>query len=95
MSPRVGVIIGILVAANLLLAGYITMVRSRQPATSPDAKPAEKILLPRIQLFDDRGQTFQSDQLLGTPLFVQFINPDVRQHIDVLSAILKIVLNKI
>lgn len=89
MSRRVSVIIGILIAANLLLAGYITVVRSRQPLTSPDDKKTEKKLLPRVQLFDDRGQTFHSDQLLGTPLFVQFINPDVQQHIDLLSAILK------
>ena len=89
MSRRVGVIIGILIAANLLLAGYITVVRSRQPVTPPDTKQTEKKMLPRFQLFDDRGQTFQSEQLLGTPLFVQFINPDVRQQIDLLSAILK------
>ena len=89
MSRRMRIIIGILIAANLLLAGYITVVRSRQPVTSPDAKTTEKKLLPRVQLFDDRGQTLQSEQLLGTPLFVQFINPDVRQHIDLLSAILK------
>ena len=89
MSRRVGVIIGILIAANLLLAGYITVVRSRQPVTSPVAKPAEKIFLPRVPLFDDRGRTLQSEQLLGTPLFVQFINPDVGPHIDLLSAILK------
>ena len=89
MSRRVSVTIGILIAANLLLAGYITVVRSRQPLTSPDDKKTEKKLLPRVQLFDDRGQTFHSDQLLGTPLFVQFINPDVRPHIDLLSAILK------
>ena len=88
MSRRAGIIIGILIAANLLLAGYITVVRSRQPLTPPDTKTTEKKLLPRVQLFDDRGQTFQSEQLLGTPLFVQFINPDVQQHIDLLYAIL-------
>jgi len=89
MSRRVGVTITILIAANLLLAGYITVVRSRQPVTPPDTKQTEKKFLPRFQLFDDRGQTFQSEQLLGTPLFVQFINPDVQRHIDLLSAILK------
>ena len=52
-------------------------------------RPAEKKLLPRFQLFDDRGQTFQSEQFLGTPLFVQFINPDVQRHIELLSEILK------
>ena len=88
MSLRIRFIVGILIAANLLLAGYITVVRSRQPVTSPNAK-TEKKLLPRLQLIDDRGQTFQREQFLGTPLFVQFINPDVRQHIDLLSAILK------
>lgn len=89
MSRRTRVIIGILIAANLLLAGYISVVRSRQPVTSPDTRTTEKKLLPRVQLSDDRGQTYLSEQLLGTPLFVQFINPDVRPHIELLSAILK------
>jgi hypothetical protein len=40
-------------------------------------------------LFDDRGQTLQSEQFLGAPLFVQFVNPDVRQQTDVVAAILK------
>lgn len=84
MSHRMRFIIGILITANLLLAGYIAAVRSRQPVTSADTKR-----LPQVPLFDDRGQTFQSEQFLGTPLFVQFINPDVRQQTDLLSAILK------
>ena len=88
MSFR-SLIIGVLIAANLLLVGYITVVRSRQPVTPPEARTTEKKLLPRAQLFDDRGQTFQSDQLLGTPLFVQFVNPDIRQQTDLVAAILK------
>ena len=89
MSLRIRFIVVILIAANLFLAGYIAVVRSRQPVTPPEAKTTEKKLLPRVQLFDDRGQTIESDQLLGTPLFVQFINPDVRPHINLLSALLK------
>lgn len=89
MSRRSRIIIGILIAANLLLVGYISVVRSRQPVTSRNAKTSEKKLLPQTQLFDDRGQTVRTEQFLGTPLFVQFINPDVRPHVDLLSAILK------
>ena len=89
MSRRSRVIIGILIAANLLLAGYISVVRSRQPVPSRNAKTSEKELLPQTQLFDDRGQTLRTEQFLGTPLFVQFINPDVEQQTNLLSAILK------
>jgi hypothetical protein len=89
MSLRIRFTVVILIAANLFLAGYIVVVRSRQPATPAEARTAEKKLLPRIQLLDDRGQTFQSDQLLGTPLFVQFVNPNNRQQTDLVSAILK------
>lgn len=85
MSLRTRIILGTLITVNLLLAGYITVVRSRQPAT---AKTTEKKLLPEVQLSDDRGQTLQSKQFRGTPVFVQFINPDVRQQTDLLSAIL-------
>src|SRR5262249_55129589 len=74
---------------NLLLAGYITVVRSRQAGTSANAKTTEKKLLPEVQMLDDRGQTLQSKQFLGAPLFVQFINPDIRQQTDLLSAVLK------
>lgn len=88
MSLRTRFIVVFLIAANLFLAGYIVVVRSRQPVTPPDARTTEKKLLPRIQLFDDRGQNFQSDQLLGTPLFVQFVDPDIRQQTDLVSAIL-------
>lgn len=89
MSLRVRIIVGFLITANLVLAGYITVVRSRHPLTSPDDKATDKRLLPQIQLSDDRGQTIQSEQLLGTSLFVQFVNPDVRQQTDLVSAILK------
>ena len=88
MSLRTRIIIGTLVAVNLLLAGYITVVRSRQPVTSANARTTEKKLLPEVQMVDDRGQSLQTKQFLGTPLFVQFINPDVRQQTDLLSAIL-------
>jgi hypothetical protein len=86
MSLRTRIILGALVAVNVLLAGYITVVRSRQPVTSRNA--AEKKFLPEIQMLDDRGHTVQSKQFLGAPLFVQFINPDVRQQTDLLYAIL-------
>lgn len=89
MSLRIRIMIGILIAVNLLLAGYISVVRSRQPVTSPGARTTKKKLFPRVQMFDDRGQTIQSEQLLGTPLLVQFINPDIRQQTDLVSAILK------
>jgi hypothetical protein len=88
MPRRTQIIIGVLIAANLLLAGYISTVRSRQPVLAP-SKRNNIELLPRVQLFDDRGQTLQSEQFVGTPLFVQFVNPDVRQQTDVVSAILK------
>jgi hypothetical protein len=88
MALRIRITIGVLIAANLLLAGYISVVRSRQPAAA-NAKTTEKKFLPRVQLIDDRGNNLQSEQFLGTPLFVQFINPDVPQQTDVLSAILK------
>lgn len=87
MSLRTRIIIGVLIAANLLLAGYISIVRSRQPVAAA-SKSSRPKLLPSVQLFDDRGQTLQSEQFLGTPLFVQFVNPDVRQQTDVVAAIL-------
>ncbi len=87
MSLRIRLIVGFLIAVNVLLAGYISVVRSRQPETSRDAK-TEKKLLPEVQMVNDRGQSLQSKQFLGTPLFVQFINPDVRQQTDLLSAVL-------
>lgn len=86
MSFRTRIILGFLIAANVLLVGYISVVRSRQSGTSRAA--AEKKLLPQVQMLDDRGQTVQTKQFLGAPLYVQFINPDVRQQTDVLSAIL-------
>ena len=87
MSFRSRIIIGVLIAANLLLAGYISIVRSRQPVAAASKSTSPK-LLPKVQLFDDRGQTLHSEQFLGTPLFVQFVNPDVRQQTDVIAAIL-------
>ena len=89
MSLRIRIILGVLIAANLLLAGYISVVRSRQPVTSPDARTTEKKHLPQLQMLDDRGLRLRSEQFLGKPLFVQFINPDVQQQTDLLSAILK------
>jgi hypothetical protein len=40
-------------------------------------------------MVDDRGQSLQSKQFLGTPLFVQFINPDMREQTDLLAVIIK------
>lgn len=89
MSLRSRIIIGVLIAANLLLAGYISIVRSRQPVAAAAPKTTSPKLLPKVQLFDDRGQTLQSEQFLGMPLFVQFVNPDIRPQTDVVAAILK------
>lgn len=89
MSFRIRIILGFLIAVNLLIAGYITVVRSRQAVPSLDAKTAEKKLLPHVQMVDDRGQSLTSQQFLGTPLLVQFINPEVREQTDLLYAILQ------
>jgi hypothetical protein len=77
-----------LVAANLLLAGYV-VYRQSLPEAAAEAVPLEKTQsLPGVSLRDDGGRVFDSKQLLGQFLFVQFINPHVKAQIDSLTEVL-------
>jgi hypothetical protein len=42
---------------------------------------AESHILPLVELRDDNGRVFRTDRFIGSPLFVQFINPHVEAEI--------------
>jgi len=77
-----------LVAANLLLAGYLVH-RHYSPEAIADASPVgETQALPGVSLRDDNGRVLDLKQPLGRFLFVQFINPHVKAQVDSLTEVL-------
>jgi hypothetical protein len=78
--------IGLLVVINLSLAGYVAA--RRYLFTKPQLIPvAQSHKMPRVELRDDTGRVFSTDQFKGTALFVQFINPYIEAQITSFSKV--------
>lgn len=73
--------IGVLVLINVSLAGYV--VAHRYIFAKPKLVPvAQSHMLPPVELRDEKGRVFHTDRFIGSPLFVQFINPHVEAEIS-------------
>jgi hypothetical protein len=72
--------IGILILVNVSLAGYV--VAHRYIFAKPKLVPvAQSHVLPLVELRDDNGRVFGTNRFIGSPLFVQVINPHVEAEI--------------
>lgn len=81
MMIRYRLLIGLLVAANLTVAGFIfTRPHESANESSPETKKPER--LPLVKLRDDAGRELVTDTFAGKPLFIQFINPHVQAQVD-------------
>ncbi len=78
MSNRNRIIIGILLAANLIAGGLV--FARRYSSRAPDSL-SESGSLPSLDIRDDSGRSINTNQFLGSPLFVQFVNPYVDAQI--------------
>jgi hypothetical protein len=79
MSNRNRFIIGILLAVNLFVGSFV-FARRYSSASMPISPPGNDSL-PMLELQDDSGNEFNTKQFIGSPLFVQFINPYVDAQI--------------
>lgn len=95
MHIRARLILGILVVVNLVLAGYVGIVRwsqrsaVRAAAAACNTSAADSKVLPPVDLHSDKGQQLSTRQFLGTPLLVQFVNPAMRRQTDLVSEVLR------
>jgi hypothetical protein len=72
--------IGFLIVANVLLGGYV--FARRYIFAAPILVPvAQSHTLPLIELQDEKGNVFRTDRFIGSPLFVQFVNPSVEAQL--------------
>ncbi|PYP88305.1 MAG: hypothetical protein DMF61_06865 [Blastocatellia bacterium AA13] len=81
VNSRRRLLLAVLVAANILVAGYLLARRSGTAKAIGPLPLALTQSLPLIELKDDAGQAMQTSTLLGSPLFVQFVNPYVEPQI--------------
>lgn len=71
----------ILVIANVVMAGYVIGRNFRLRYTHDPVPVAESNNLPLIQLVDDNDRRINTSTLIGSPLFVQFVNPYIEAQI--------------
>ena len=88
MARRVRLLLLVLIAGNLLLATYVFAVRFFH-AGDPVIQAVQKRKLPPLLLRNDKGQEIDTANLIGLPLFIQFINSEVRQQTDLASEVLR------
>ncbi|HEX8183980.1 MAG TPA: hypothetical protein VF747_04495, partial [Blastocatellia bacterium] len=82
MSFRHRFIIALLVAANLIVIGYLFSFRQRSSSAADTVAINKPHSLPLLKLSDDGGKEFDTRMFMGTPLFVLFINPHVQAQVD-------------
>jgi len=89
MRVRYIVLISILIVANVLVAGWLVVNRGNPDLHSRVTPIQESSLLPVMDLQDDRKQIISTKNLIGSPLFVQFIDPRVDAQVNAILNILK------
>lgn len=88
MKSRQRMLILILATANLVVIGYL-FGRSYLPAAKSIPGQADDARrLPLVELRNDEGRILSSSTFIGSPLFVQFVNPEVDQQIESIKTIL-------
>ena len=75
-------LISILVIANVVLASYVLGRNFISRYTDDPVPVAESNTLPLIDLVDDNDRRINTSTFVGSPLFVQFINPYVETQIS-------------
>jgi hypothetical protein len=88
MSNQQRLLLGVLVAGNVVPVGYLFARSSFLASKSVPAHPAAAGRLPFVEMRDDRGAVVTTSSLIGSPLFVQFVNPYVDQQIASLRVLL-------
>lgn len=76
------VLIIILVAANLLMVGWLMSRHGNSHPQSYVIPVRDSGHLPALDLYDDQGQIISTAKLKGSPLFVQFIDAQIKTQVD-------------
>lgn len=82
MTFRHRLLIGLLLGANLIVVGYLINSRQDSKTQAEPVTVKKTQRLPSLKLLDDGGKEFDTGELIGNPIFVQFINPHVPAQVD-------------
>ncbi len=82
MTFRHRLLIGLLLGANLVVAGYFITSRQDSKTQAEPVTHKKPQRLPSLKLLDDGGREFDTEKLTGNTVFVQFINPHIPAQVD-------------
>ena len=88
MTTRHRYTILVLIVANFLVLGYLASHDSTFN-DSHESIPTTLTLLPNITIQDDKGQSMVTNDFIGSPLFVQFVNSNVNAQVASIDRILE------
>lgn len=75
-SPIQRILIGLLILANIGLIVFLILRSADHPKVRPIVK-AGNLVLPTGEYLDATGRTLDTTRLLGSPVYVQFVNSHV------------------
>lgn len=78
------ILLAILAVSNITVLGYLWL---RNGSRGKQATPTE-VRLPSIELIDDRGTRVLLLSLIGVPVVVEFVNPEIPTQTDSVSKLL-------
>jgi len=77
---RSRLVISVLILVNLSFVGYLAA--RRYVFAKPKLLPvAESHVLPLVEFRDEKGRVLRTELFIGSPLFVQFVNPRVEAQL--------------
>jgi hypothetical protein len=82
-APYKLVLLAILAVSNITVLGYLWLRNGAGKQV-----PSSEVRLPSIEVIDDRGTRVLLPSLVGVPVVIQFINPEIPTQTDSVSKLL-------
>jgi hypothetical protein len=83
-APYKLILLAILAVSNITVLGYLWL---RNGARGKQV-PSSEVRLPSIEVIDDRGTRVLLPSLVGVPVVIQFVNPEIPTQTDSVSKLL-------
>jgi hypothetical protein len=77
------ILLAILAVVNITVLGYLSLRNG-----SRDKQVSSEVPLPSIELIDDRGTRVMLPSLIGVPVVIEFVNPEIPAQTDSVSKLL-------